>query len=61
MKKVVTLFLVGALMIASSAMVFADNAVSTMATQMGGKSVAECAKTMGKGVSECAVMPECIK
>lgn len=59
MKKVVTLFLAAALMIASSAMVFADNAVSNMAKQKGGQAVAQCAKAMNKGVSECAVLPEC--
>lgn len=61
MKKIVTLFLVGALMIASSAMVFAENAVSNMAVTNGGQALAECAKAMNKGISECAVMPECVK
>ncbi|MDF2519655.1 MAG: hypothetical protein K0R84_283 [Clostridia bacterium] len=61
MKKIVAVFLAGVLMLASSTMVFAENAVSDMATQKGGQAVAECAKNMGKGVSECSQLPECIE
>lgn len=61
MKKIVAVFLAGVLTLASSTMVFADNAVSDMATQKGGQAVAECAKNMDKGVSECAQLPECIE
>lgn len=59
MKKIAALVIAGALMIASSAMVFADNSVSVMATQKGGQAVAQCAKAMDKGVSACAALPEC--
>jgi hypothetical protein len=59
MKKLIALSLAGIIMIISSISVFADNAVSVMATEKGGKSVAACAKDMSKGVSECAQMAEC--
>ncbi|KUO68735.1 MAG: hypothetical protein APF77_14610 [Clostridia bacterium BRH_c25] len=59
MKKLVALTLAGMIMIATSVSVFADNAVSVMATEKGGKAVAACAKEMDKGVSECARMTEC--
>lgn len=59
MKKLIALTLAGVIMISSSVSVFADNAVSVMATEKGGKSVAACAKEMDKGVSECAKLAEC--
>lgn len=59
MKKLIALILAGIIMTAISIPVFADNAVSVMAAEKGGKSVAACAKEMDKGVSECTKMPEC--
>lgn len=59
MKKLIALTLAGMIMTATSISVFADNAVSVMATGKGGKAVAACAKEMDRGVSECAKMAEC--
>jgi hypothetical protein len=59
MKKLIAVSLAVMIMTATSISVFADNAVSAMATEKGGKSVAACAKEMDKGVSECAKMAEC--
>lgn len=60
MKKLLSIAAVGVMLLASSNSAFAENAVSKMAnTEEGGKSVAQCAKEMDKGVSECAKLPEC--
>jgi hypothetical protein len=59
MKKLLSITIVGMALLASSNSVFAANAVSKMATTKGGQHVAECAKTMNKGISECAKLPEC--
>ena len=59
MKKLIAVSLAVMIMTATSISVFADNAVSAMATEKGGKSVAACAKEMDKGVSQCAKMAEC--
>ena len=59
MKKLLSIAAVGVMFLASSNSAFAANAVSKMANTEGGKSVAECAKEMNKGVSECAKLPEC--
>jgi len=61
MKKPITLALTGLLLIALSSTTFAANSISQMATTKGGQSVAECAQTMDKGVSECLTMTECSK
>jgi hypothetical protein len=59
MKKLLSITIVGMALLASSNSVFAANAVSTMATTKGGQDIAQCAKTMDKGISECAKLPEC--
>ena len=59
MKKLIVLTLAGMIMAAASISVFAENAVSIMAVEKGGKSVAACASEMDKGVSECAKMTVC--
>jgi hypothetical protein len=59
MKKLLSIAAVGVMLLASSNSAFAENAVSKMANTKGGKSVAQCAKEMDKGVSECAKLPEC--
>ncbi len=61
MKKVIAIVIALGIMSASSVMVFADNAVSNMATTKGGRHVAECAQMMGRGISECAKMDVCNK
>lgn len=59
MKKIITFAIAMVIMSASSMLVFADNAVSNMATEKGGRQVAACAQMMDKGVSECAKMDTC--
>lgn len=59
MKKLIALTLAGMIMATASISVFADNAVSVMAVEKGGKTVAACAQEMNKGVSECAKMEVC--
>ncbi|MFZ5351096.1 MAG: hypothetical protein ACOZCL_00080 [Bacillota bacterium] len=61
MKKIITLVIAFAIMSASSMFVFADNAVSNMAVEKGGMHIAQCAKMMDKGISECAKMDICNK
>ena len=48
-----------AMLLISSTSAFAQNAVSEMATGKGGQHIAECAKKMDKGISECAKLDEC--
>ncbi|KGK88384.1 hypothetical protein DP73_12885 [Desulfosporosinus sp. HMP52] len=59
MKKVFTIITTGFMVLAFSSTAFASTAVSEMATNKGGQSVAECAQTMDNGVSKCAQMPFC--
>lgn len=59
MKKLVAVSLACMVMILSTVSVFADNRVSAMAVEKGGKSIAACAGEMSKGVSECARTVEC--
>ena len=61
MKKIITVITTFAFILTFSSTAFASNAVSQMATAKGGQQVAQCAKTMEKGVSECAQMPACEK
>lgn len=61
MKKIITIATTFALLLTFSSTAFADNAVSQMATTKGGQHVAQCAKTMEKGVSECAQLTICQK
>lgn len=46
---------------ASPKQAYAANMVSEMAVNKGGQAVAECARTMEKGISECAKALECEK
>ena len=46
---------------ASPKQAYAANMVSEMAVNKGGQSVAECARTMEKGISECVKALECEK
>lgn len=59
MKKSIILTLALLFVLTFSSAAFASNGVSQMTTTTGGLSVAECAKAMLKGVSECAQMPVC--
>lgn len=59
MKKFLAIALIGAAVLSSSSTVLAANSVSRMATTKGGQKVAECARKMDKGVSECAKMTDC--
>lgn len=61
MKKTIAAGMLSLLIIASGSQSFATNAVSSMATEKGGRAVAECAQTMNRGVSECARHVECVK
>ena len=61
MKKTIAASILSLLLITSGSQAFAANAVSNMATEKGGLSVAECAKTMDRGVSECARHIECVE
>ena len=59
MKKIITIITTGLMVLAFSSTAFASTAVSEMAKDKGGQAVAHCAKTMDRGVSECAHMPIC--
>lgn len=59
MRKIFTIITTGLMVLAFSSTAFASTAVSEMATNNGGQSVAQCAQSMDKGVSECAQMPIC--
>lgn len=59
MKKLLSIAVVGVMFLASSNSAFAANHVSEMAKAKGGQHVAECAKRMDKGVSECLKLSEC--
>lgn len=61
MKKLLSVAILGVVLFASSNSVLAANNVSRMAVNMGGQSVAECAQSMDRGVSQCAKAPECVK
>lgn len=60
MKKILTIALAAIMLFSFSGNALAANAVSKMATTKGGKAVAQCAKQMNKGVSQCAKLPECV-
>jgi len=59
MKKIIALAIAVVVMSTSTMFVFADNAVSNMAVEKGGRQVAACAQSMDKGVSACAKMDQC--
>lgn len=57
MKKLLAIAILGITLLSSSGTAFAANHVSQMAVNKGGQSVAECARMMDKGVSECVNHP----
>ena len=59
MKKLLSIIAVGVMFLASSNSVFAATHVSEMANTKGGQHVAQCAKEMDKGVSECVKLSQC--
>ncbi|MDF2905945.1 MAG: hypothetical protein K0R34_1266 [Herbinix sp.] len=59
MKKLLAITILGITLLSSSGTAFAANNVSQMAVNKGGQSVAECAKMMDKGVSECVNSSGC--
>jgi hypothetical protein len=59
MKKFTIVLATGLFLLAFAGNALAANAVSQMATENGGQTVAECAQMMDKGVSECAKMTIC--
>jgi hypothetical protein len=59
MKKLIAITILGITLISSSSTAFAANHVSQMAVNKGGRSVAECAQMMEKGVSGCVTDSGC--
>lgn len=59
MKKLFAVALIFVTLVSSSSTAFAANHVSEMAVNKGGRSVAECAQMMEKGVSQCVNGSEC--
>lgn len=59
MKKLFAIALLGVTLLSSSTTAFAANTVSETAVNKGGQAVAECAKMMDKGVSECLQASSC--
>jgi predicted lipoprotein with Yx(FWY)xxD motif len=59
MKKLTLTLTTGLFLLAFAGNAMASTAVSQMATEKGGQAVSECAITMDKGVSECAILPIC--
>lgn len=59
MKKLFAITILGLTLLSSSGTAFAANNVSQMAVNKGGRSVAECAQMMDKGVSQCVNSTGC--
>jgi hypothetical protein len=59
MKKLFAISILGFALLSSSGTAFAANNVSQMAVNKGGRSVAECAQMMDKGVSQCVNSEGC--
>jgi hypothetical protein len=59
MKKLLAITILGLTLFSSSGTAFAANNVSQMAVNKGGRSVAECAQMMDKGVSQCVNSTGC--
>ena len=59
MKKLFAIAILGVALLSASSTAFAANNVSQLATTKGGRSVAECAQMMGKGISECVNTSGC--
>lgn len=59
MKKLLGIALLGITLLSTSTTAYAANTVSQTAVNNGGQSVAECARMMDKGVSECLQSSSC--
>lgn len=59
MKRITITLATGLFLLAFAGNVMASNAVSQMAVESGGQSVADCAQNMDLGVSECAQLLIC--
>lgn len=59
MKKLFAIAILGVTLLSASSTAFAANNVSQLATTKGGRSVAECAQMMDKGISECVTASGC--
>jgi hypothetical protein len=60
MKKLVFTGIFAAVLLVSSGTAFAANNISALALNDGGQAVAQCARTMSQGVSNCVNMSACI-
>ncbi len=59
MKKLFAIAILSVTLLSSSSAAYAANNVSQMAVNNGGRSVAECAQMMERGVSHCANASTC--
>lgn len=59
MKRMTIILMTGLFLISFAGNAMASTAVSQMAVENGGQTVALCAQTMDLGVSECAQIPNC--
>lgn len=60
MKKLLILTAIGLMLFGSTNFAFASTHVSEMAVAKGGQHIAQCAKNMDNGVSDCLELPECL-
>lgn len=61
MKKLVYVAVFALALMLTTPQVFAANNVSQMAVLKGGQAVAQCARTMERGVSECVKLSVCLE
>lgn len=61
MKKIISIAVFSIVLLSSSSTAFAANNVSQMAVNKGGQHVAECARKMDRGISDCVRMTDCMK
>jgi hypothetical protein len=59
MKKLFAIAILGITLLTSSSTAFAANNVSNLAVTKGGQAVAECARNMDRGISNCVTMSAC--
>jgi hypothetical protein len=59
MKKLLAIAVLGVTLLSASSTAYAANNVSQMAVNKGGRSVAECAQMMERGVSQCVNASTC--
>jgi hypothetical protein len=59
MKKLFAIAILGVTLLSSSNTAYAANNISQLAVNKGGRSVAECAQMMDRGVSQCVNASTC--